>query len=61
MLRVMLLCWDPFVSVAGEEFWHNEIKVLDLTGNLLNSEVHIIGPDIALASFLLDGNAYLPI
>ena len=59
--------WDPFVSVAGEEFWYNEIKVLDLTGNLLNSEVHIIGPDIntgvlptgwVMPTFLYNGNAF---
>jgi gliding motility-associated-like protein len=41
------LHWEVFTpSVGGEEFVHNEVKVFDLSMNLLSLSPHIIGPDL---------------
>ena len=39
------LHWDVFVSQAGEEFVHNEVKVFDMSWNILSPQPHIVGPN----------------
>ena len=39
------LHWEVFISQAGEEFVHNEIKVFDTNWNILSPQPHIVGPN----------------
>ena len=61
------LYWEVFLPVGAEEFVHNEIKVFDMSMNLLSTTPHIIGPDVntgvlptgwVMPSFLYNANSF---
>ncbi|MBM55767.1 MAG: hypothetical protein CMB32_04335 [Euryarchaeota archaeon] len=61
------LYWEVFAPVGAEEFVHNEVKVFDMSMNLLSPTPHIIGPDVntgvlptgwVMPSFLYNANSF---